>query len=355
MNRTFLAWTGFRREDLVGVRSLADLLSAGSRVFHETHLRPLLHLNAKVSEIALDLVRADGSVLPVLMNAVMDHDENGTPVVLRAAVFDATERRHYEQELLAAKKRAEESEKRLAVVARTLQETLMPPRSAHIDGLAVASAYRPAGAGDEIGGDFYDVFEVADRDWVVAIGDVAGKGVEAAVVATLARHTLRAVAISEDSPAAMLGHLNQVLLGHPSGRFLTAAVLRGRRTGDRWDVVMAFGGHPPAVVLDADSAAHPVGASGHLVGVFDTSSYEDIRFELRPGWTLLLHTDGVTEARSPETGAFYGEDRLMRLLHGGNASANELVDRLLRDVLEFQGGQARDDIALVALQVPVER
>jgi len=349
-NATFLTWTGHEADDLVGTVTFVDLLAPGSRIFHETHFHPLLLLDGQVSEIALDMRRADGSRLPVLVNAVMDRAQDGAPGITRVAVFDATERRRYEREILRAKRRAEEAEKRLTVLARTLQETLMPPRNPRIEGLDVATAYRPAGAGDEIGGDFYDVFAVSPQDWVVAIGDVSGKGVDAAAVATLVRHTIRALAVSETSPAAILDQLNQVVLGHPSERFCTAAVLRLRRIGSWWDVAMSAGGHPPAIVLDSRTAPRIIGEPGHLVGAFPSATYEDVRFEMRPGTTVLLHTDGVTDGR--RGGEFYGEERLVRLLRGHMSNADELVRTVLEDVLAFQGQDARDDIALVALQVP---
>lgn len=349
-NATFLTWTGHEAGEVAGKRTWLDLLAPGSKLFHETHVRPLLHLDGQLGEVALELLRADGTRLSVLANLVMDRTEDGAPGVTRIAVFDATERRRYEHELLEAKRRAEEAEKRLRALARTLQETLMPPRNPRIEGLDVATAYRPAGAGDEIGGDFYDVFEVSSQDWVVTIGDVAGKGVDAATVATLARHTVRAVAVSEASPAEILRQLNHVILGHPSNRFCTAAVLRLRRVGDWWDVAMAVGGHPPAVVLDAGKPPRVIGEAGHLVGAFESATYDDIRFEMRPGTTILLHTDGVTEGRRGEE--FYGEERLMRLLHDNTETAEALVGRVLTDVLGFQGQRPRDDIALLVLQVP---
>lgn len=319
-------------------------------MFNETHVRPLLHLEGQVSEIAMDVLRTDGTRLPVLLNAVMDRTEDGAPHVVRVAIFDATERRRYERELLEAKRRAEEAEKRLTVLSRTLQETLMPPRNPRVEGLDVATAYRPAGAGDEIGGDFYDVFAVADQDWVVVIGDVSGKGVGAAALATLARHTVRAVAVSESSPARILDQLNRVVLQSRADRFCTASVLRLRRVGDRWDVAMAVGGHPPAILLDGGRAPRAIGSSGHLIGIFDFADYDDFRFELRPGAAVLLHTDGVTDGRRGDE--LYGEERLMRLLHDSVEGAEALVRRVLDDTLAFQEGTPRDDIALVALRVP---
>lgn len=226
----------------------------------------------------------------------------------------------------------------------------MPPRDPRIEGLHVATAYRPAGAGDEIGGDFYDVFAVSAQDWVVTIGDVSGKGVDAAAVATLVRHTIRAVAVSESRPAEILDQLNQVVLGHPGERFCTAAILRLRRIGDWWDVAMGVAGHPPAIVLDPSKPPRIIGEPGHVVGAFEFATYDDIRFEMRAGTTLLLYTDGVTEGR--RGAELYGEERLIRLLHGSADGAQAVVSRVLSDVLAFQGQEPRDDIALVALQVP---
>ena len=109
VNRTFCAWTGRPAEDLIGAR-FQDLLSIGGQVFHETHLSPLLRMQGAVREIALDVVRVDGSVLPCLLNAVELRDETGAPVLVRATLFEATARRRYERELLAAQRAAEESE-----------------------------------------------------------------------------------------------------------------------------------------------------------------------------------------------------------------------------------------------------
>ena len=112
VNQTFLTLTGYQRSDLVGRRTFAELLSPGGRIYHETHYAPMLRMHGTAREIALDIVRADGDRLPVLVNAVLERDVDGAPVVVRTAVFDATDRRRYEQELLLAKERAEASEAR---------------------------------------------------------------------------------------------------------------------------------------------------------------------------------------------------------------------------------------------------
>jgi sigma-B regulation protein RsbU (phosphoserine phosphatase) len=229
VNQTFLDWTGFGRDDLVGVRRLAELLSVGGRMYHDTHYVPMLLMQGYVREIAVEIVAADQHRIPVLLNAALERDEAGAPTVIRVVILDATERREYERELLRAKVRAEESEARATALARTLQQTLIPPLPPAIPGLEVGAVYRPAGAGDEVGGDFYDVFQIADDDWVIAIGDVVGKGVDAAVVTSLVRHTLHAVAVRSPGSATVLRELNRVMLDSSSERWCTVALARRRR------------------------------------------------------------------------------------------------------------------------------
>jgi sigma-B regulation protein RsbU (phosphoserine phosphatase) len=351
VNQTFLSWTGHAAEDLVGRRTFSGLLSGGGRIYHDTHFAPMLQMQGNVREIALDVVRADGTRLPVLVNAALDHDTADRPLV-RVVVFDATERREYERELLRAKQRAEESEARARSLAWTLQQTLIPPHPPRIPGLDVAAVYRPAGTGEEVGGDFYDVFELAEDDWVVVLGDVCGKGVDAAVVTSLVRHTLRAVTIRRSGADAALHALNEVLLNHESDRFCTVAVLWLRRRATVWQLSLALGGHPhPLMLADAEPPA-PLGTPGSLVGVLTAPDFTETRVDLRPGSMVLLYTDGVTEGRRGEE--LYGEARLHRAAERHATTPEQLTEGILADVLDFQGGHARDDIALVAVGVPRE-
>ena len=119
-------------------------------------------------------------------------------------------------------------------LAQTLQQTLIPPSPPLVPGLEVAAVYRPAGTGEEVGGDFYDVFQVAEDDWVVVLGDVCGKGVEAAVVTALVRYTIRASSVLAPDPASALADLDGVLLAHGSDRFCTVVLLRLRRREGAW-------------------------------------------------------------------------------------------------------------------------
>jgi phosphoserine phosphatase RsbU/P len=351
-NETFFALTGFRRADVVGRTRFAEMLSPGGQIYHETHYAPLLRMHGTAREIAFDLVRADGVRLPVLVNSVLERDTNGHPTVVRTAVFDATHRRQYERELLRAKQQAEDSEARATALARTLQKTLIPPTPPVIPRLDVAGSYRPAGDGSEVGGDFYDVFQVGVGEWVIAIGDVCGKGVDAAVVTALVRYTLRAVAVQDASPAAALHALNDVLLEHETDRFCTVALLRLHEIDGVWRCRLALGGHPLPILVTIAGEATTFGTPGSLLGVLPGPDLSDVELHLEPGTTLILYTDGVPEGRN--NGSFYGTHRVLDLACAANGDAADLAGALLADVLAFQGGVARDDIAVVTVRVPAD-
>jgi sigma-B regulation protein RsbU (phosphoserine phosphatase) len=350
VNQTFLALTGYRRDDLVGQRTFAEILSAGGRIYHETHYAPMLRMQGSVRGIALDLVRADGRRVPALVNSVLERDADGAPRVVRTAVFDATERREYERELLRAKQRAEESQARATSMARALQRTLIPPAPPQIPGLDVAAAYRPAGTGDEVGGDFYDIFPVATGDWVVVLGDVSGKGVQAAIVTALARHTIREAAVRLTSPSEVLRALSEVLLEHETDRFCTAVLLRLRMQDGGWSVTVSAGGHPLPLLVPGHGEPIEVGTTGSLLGAIAEIELHDETIPLRPGDAVMLYTDGVTEGRRDRE--FYGEERLAAVVRRESGSATSLVDAVVDDVLAFQGQDARDDIAVLVLKSP---
>ena len=350
VNQTFLSLTGYSRHDLVGRRTFASLLTAGGRIYHETHYAPLLQMQGRAREVALDIVRADGERLPALVNAVVERGPGGSPTVVRAAVFDATERREYERELVRAKELAEESEARARLLARTLQQTLIPPAPPTIPGLEVAAAYRPAGSGEEVGGDFYDVFQIGENDWVVAIGDVMGKGVEAAVVTALTRYTIRAAAVRLRRPVEVLLDLNGVLLRESSDRFCTAAVAHLRRVDQQWTVTVSCAGHPLPILVTPGVEPVLVGRPGSLVGVLEQVDVSETEVALHPGTALVLYTDGVTEGRSDA--GFFGEERLRASVAIHGPEAPSLVAGILGDVVEFQAHCPSDDIAIVVVACP---
>jgi len=350
VNQTLLTWTGLDRDDLVGRRTFADLLTVGGRIYHETHYAPMLRLQGEARAIALDVRTSDGGVLPVLVNAVLERDAEGEARVVRVAVFDATDRRGYERELLRAKERAEESEARARSLAATLQETLIPPLPPRVPGLDVAAAYRPAGQGHEVGGDFYDVFQVGVDDWVVVLGDVCGKGIEAAVVTALVRYTVRAVSVQTADPAEALEGLDEVLLARGTSRYCTVVVARLRCVDGEWTVTVSLGGHPLPLHLVPGGTPEPVGRPGMVVGVLEGAARAETDIVLGPGEALVFYTDGVTEGRRGRE--LYGDERLRRCLDGLEGGAATVVDVLLGDVLEFQDGLPRDDVAIVVVKVP---
>ena len=350
VNDAFLALGGGTRAETIG-RWFPDLLTAGGRLYHESHLAPILLTTGAVSGAALELAATGDRRVPILINAALDRDVDGRPWRVRIAVFDATERRAYEAELLAARVHAEESEAHARLLVRTLQQTLIPPAVPTMDGLDLAAAYRPAGDGGDVGGDFYDVFEIAADDWVLVVGDVTGKGADAAMVTALARNAIRAVAVRTADPRIILATLNDVLRSDDTARFCTVAAVRLTRRADGWRMAVCHGGHPLCLLVRRDQPVSEVGRPGTILGAFPTAELAVAEVGLGPGDAFVLYTDGVTEGRAPN-GEFFGEPRTWATLERRRGSANGLVYGLLDEVVEFQGGDTSDDIVVLAVQVP---
>lgn len=248
INTTLLHWLGYARGDLVGRRTFSDLLTVGGRIYHETHFGPLLRMQGEISGIALELEAADGSRLPVLVTSTVKSGSDGQPMMIRTTAFDARDRRAYETELLRARQQAEDEREELMRLNATLQQTLLPPALVSVPGLDVAAHYHIASP-DKVGGDFYDLFPLAAGTWGLFLGDVCGKGAAAAAVTSLARYTLRAAAVYDPDPAAVLTNLNTVLNHEYNGddpRFCT--VIFGLLTPDTehggFRITLAGGGHP---------------------------------------------------------------------------------------------------------------
>lgn len=357
VNHTLLAWLGYERGDLVGIRRFSDLLTVGGRLYHETHFAPLLRMQGEISGIALELKAADGSRLPVLVTSTVKTGSDGQPLLIRTTLFDARDRRAYEEELLRARKESERERVRLRQLATTLQATLLPPALANVPGLDVAAYYHIASI-DEVGGDFYDLFPLGNGAWGMFLGDVCGKGAAAAAITSLARYTLRAAAVYDPDPAAVLGNLNTVLNHEYNGqdpRFCTAVY--GLLTPDSdqkgFLITLASGGHPPALLLRADGTADYLPTpGGQLIGVLPDAHIATTTFHLGPGDTLLLHTDGLTEAQTAAPGDRYGDEALLDF---GRALAPATAERTIaaiRDLLDALGPGVDDDTAVLAVSVP---
>ena len=238
-------------------------------------------------------------------------------------------------------------------IARVLQRSLLPPHLPEIPGVEIGAEYLPVGEANDVGGDFYDLINTVEDGWLCAIGDVRGKGVEAASVTALARYTIRAVTLKDDRPSEVLAALNEAMLRQLSeDRFCTAACVRlepeDGSEGVGLDVSRA--GHPVPLLVRSGGPVEEVGCSGRVLGVFDDAELRDTSLRLMPGEALVLYTDGVTEARSPD-GAFFGERRLRHLLSScSGCDAVTLAGRIKDDVLEFQEGYPRDDLAVLVLR-----
>ncbi|MFJ4526263.1 PP2C family protein-serine/threonine phosphatase [Streptomyces sp. NPDC088810] len=269
-----------------------------------------------------------------------------------------TERARAEAER-AAREQAEKDKAAIAAFASTLQRTLLPPALPVVPGLELACHYRTASVHD-VGGDFYDVFPVDGGRWAFFLGDVCGKGPEAATVTALARHTLRAAAQIDPGPVSVLSTLNTVLLTDVTAgsRFCTVlfGLLSAQQDGG-FTVTVATGGHPPAYHVRPDDsgavwvkAVRPKG--GMLVGAFPQAPFAQVTFSLARGESLFLYTDGLTEARTTQ-GAMLGEDGLTGFLHQrtGPVSATSLVEDTVTLLASMPDG-AGDDVALLALSVP---
>ena len=348
-NRTFLSWTGYERDALVHRRRFQDLLAPGDRIFYETHFAPLLRMQGHVREIAVQLVGRSGARLPVLVSSILKQDAAGTPLVVRTAIFDATERRAYEEELLAARRRAEASEARATALARTLQSSFLPPAILPVPGLDVAGAYRPAGDGSEVGGDFYDVFETGRGTWAAVLGDVSGKGASAAVLTALARYTVRAEALRTPYPSAVLAALHDALSRYHPDHFCTALFLVLQPAPGGAHVSVSSGGHHLPLVLRADGSLGTIGETGTILGMLDRPILSDQSTVLTPGDVVVLYTDGVPEARRGRE--FFDDERLYAVVSGAvGMAAQQIADRIVAAALDFQSGDARDDIAVVVIK-----
>lgn len=236
-----------------------------------------------------------------------------------------------------------------ASVARSLQAALLPRALPAIPGLQLAAAYQAAGEGNEVGGDFYDVFEVGRGSWAVAIGDVCGRGPDAAAVTGLVRHALHASGRNNRNPNAMLQFANSMLCDEEDRsieRFCTAAV-GVVRPGAPAKVAFASAGHPPAIIRRTGGMVEELTATGITLGVVDDLGGRAQRIVLEEGDLMVMYTDGLTEARD-SGGMFYGEQRLADVIRDSNAqTAQELVDLLVEDLRDFTGGQLGDDLGLV--------
>jgi PAS domain S-box-containing protein len=239
----------------------------------------------------------------------------------------------------------------LRQTARTLQESLLPPHLPAIENVELAARFRPAGAGMEVGGDFYDIFETRPDRWGIAVGDVCGKGAEAAALTALTRYTARAAAMYEESARGVLGVLNKALL-HQRGdfRFTTLAYCVLDMAAAPPSLKTSSGGHPRPLLLHGDGTAGPVGAAGPLLGVVPDAGFEEEEVLLATGDAIVLYTDGLTDAHAPER-MLDESDLLTELGRCAGLSADEIAVRMEQLALGDSDQAPRDDIAILVVKL----
>jgi PAS domain S-box-containing protein len=434
VNETFLRWTGYSREQLVGVKRFQDLLTPGGRIYHETHYAPLLRMQGTVREIAVDIVCADRRRLPVLVNSVLLTDAAGEPRMVRTTLFDATERKSYERELLAARDRErvareqvellqritaalaaasdapaiaeavttelmaafdaqrvavqdefepglefddEAGAARLALeaapnarggvlrldlaaprpfqsderafliavarqtalalerarlyeetrdVAHTLQRSLLAGDAPVDPRYAVTTLYQPAIAYLEVGGDWHDAFELPGGKVGITVGDVVGRGLQAASAMGQLRSAVRALAGAGLGPQAVVRHLDTFVEQVEAAQYATLVYAEvDPATGE---VVLAAAGHLPPVLLGAEPELYMGGRSTPLGIPTTVMPRIDATFTLAPGEGFLLYTDGLVERRRESLDV--GLDRLLTAIRERpDAAPDQLVETLV--------------------------
>ncbi|MEU6524056.1 SpoIIE family protein phosphatase [Streptomyces sp. NPDC046924] len=366
INTTLLTWLGLERGAVVGRMRFTDLLTVGGKMYHETHFAPLLRMQGEVSGIAMEIKQAGGGRMPVLVSSAVKHGSTGEPLLIRTTVFDARDRRAYEEELLRGRKAAEEARKqaeadraRLQDALAVLQQSLLPDTLPEIPGVETAAYYHTAHP-DRLGGDFYDVFPIDGKRFGFFLGDVCGKGPQAAALTSLTRYTLRAAALHDPDPVSALTTLNKVLheryAGSGDPRYCTAVYGTLEPDPDTGQVAvhLASGGHPPVITVRADGAADFLPTPGGLlVGILPSACFTAATTVLAPGDMLLLYTDGITEARTGEdrTG-LYGDEALLAFAADHAGRPPPVAIQALTDLLRSFGDGLDDDTALLALGVP---
>lgn len=243
----------------------------------------------------------------------------------------------------------------------TLQHSLLPEAILPVADLEVATRYLAATEGQAVGGDFYDLIQAPSGGAVLLVGDVQGKGVEAAALTSTARHTLRTAALDGAGPAAMLDRLNRALLyghaertlasGRQSVRFVTVSVVALSPTATGFRAVVASGGHPPPLVVRPGGGVDQLTTDGPLLGVFDAPTFVERTVDLALSDVLVLYTDGVTEQR--EQPELFDEAQLGLLVRNMlTARHAEAVAQLILDtVVDLNPRDVRDDIALLVARV----
>ncbi|MFG1943531.1 SpoIIE family protein phosphatase [Nonomuraea sp. NPDC048826] len=349
-------WAAVYLTDLAGMTRLAHVWHSEER--HNAELRMSLPAipRSPLSEVTWPVSRESVLSFPLLTHGrsygalVIGRAEPTLPLELADLLADLCR-------LVALNLHTAMLYARQATTSKVLQRSLLPVRMAPMPGLESAVVYEPAEEGAQVGGDFYDLFTVADH-WCFALGDVCGSGPEAAAVTGLARHAVRLLAKEHYTVGDILDRLNQTLLEEDEdGRFLS--LLCGELTplpqGGALCTI-ASAGHVPPLLLRADGKVEPVATPQLLLGIETDARFSVESFELAPEEVLLCVTDGVTERRNGDR-LLDDDDGLARLLSEcAGLSANAVAERVRQAVESFADSPSRDDVALLVLRaMPVRR
>lgn len=343
-NPAAVAIFGWTEEEALG-KPMADLIiPEGMRQQHldavERHLRT--GVDTIIGRpVELPALCKDGREITVEVG--ITRLQEADPPEYIGFIRDVTDRKEAERQLA-------ESRDRLHGIVEVLQESLLPAELPTVEGLEVGASYRPAGDGTLIGGDFYDLLRIGESRWAAFIGDVAGKGPEAATVTALVRYTLRTAAVQGLDAQRGVELCNDALMADDRERFCTVVHLTVD-VGPSSTVRLVRAGHPPPLLLRADGSISPIQSTGVVLGVLPSASLEPVHLVLHPGDALLLYTDGVTEARVE--GGLLGQSGLVELLgEARGRDAQDTVTHLCERVVELQAGRPRDDVALLMLRQP---
>lgn len=273
------------------------------------------------------------------------------PVAEGVAViaWDATEMQRIERE-------REELLDSCIEVSRALQKALLPPALPQIMRVETGAEYVAVGERLEVGGDFYDVFAVENGGWAFVIGDVTGKGPEAASLTSFARYTIRAAAMRLKQPERVLGALNDEIIRQTSGERLFTAVYGELEPGqggedERMKIRISCAGHPSPMLLRAGGEVEWLPETGMILGEVEEPKFSSYEFTLRRGDAIIFYTDGVTEARD-SSGRFFGDDSLLKTISGcAGLPAPKIAEEIKDKALSFQGGHAADDIAVLVARI----
>ncbi|MCG8919268.1 serine/threonine-protein phosphatase [Actinokineospora sp. PR83] len=240
-------------------------------------------------------------------------------------------------------------------ITETLMRELLPPTLHQVGGVEFAGRYRAAQDTERVGGDFYDVHPAADADESLAVlGDVCGKGLEAAVLTGKIRNTLHALLPMSGDHLRVLNRLNDTLVHPHSTRFATMVLASVRREGAGVRLRLTCAGHPPPFIVRADGQVEQTSSRGNLVGVMPRIEATSATVTLAPGETCLLFTDGITEAHGGPLGdEMFGEDRLRRVLADcAGMPAEAIVEHVQMLAAQWIGERPHDDMAVVAITAP---